>query len=408
LSFLKQLSGVLSASLLATGFSALTGILVARALGPSGHGVYTTITAAASFSLLVLTMGTGVALRLRSKGAPSPSLQAGFAAFTVAMLPFAGAACLIVSWLAFRTLEPLLIVLVVGYGAATFVLRQGSEAVQALGRVGASQAGSAVSGGVSAIAALGVLTIGFSVVEAALCAVLLGQIFQGLFYLAILAPRYRGQLVRCRDAFAAGAALARDGLPNVGYGLGTFGLQRADRLVLALLAGPASVGIYAAAVSLAELSRILSTGLGQYLFVIVSRSGLITRRARYVRWTALAIQGILCMTLAAFAEPVVVLLYGPDFSASSALLRILLVGEFFMGSSIIESRIAIGRGRVKVLSTSTIVVGVAAVASYVVAGFAGGAIALAVACACSYFVFWAVSARIAHRQRPFESESSAI
>lgn len=395
---LRRLGGLLSASLVAAGASAVAGVLIARSLGPSGHGIYTTVVAASSFTLLVLTLGTGISLRIKSKGSPSSADLASFNLFSALAAPIAGGVCLVVSFASVPVSGLVLATIIFVYGALAFTVRQKTDLLQVFGKVSSAQVGSAIAGGVTAACAGVLMAADYGAVEAALCAVLCGQLAQ-LVFVTVLIRSSQKNIGRGPASLRRAAELVRAGYPNVGYGVGLFALQRFDRLAIAWMIDPRAVGIYAAAASLAELSRVLTGAVGQFLFVTVSRTGSITREANLAYTLGVIVQILVCASLVAGAGFLVPLLYGSDFSDSITILRVLLAAEIFMGLSLMDSRIAIARGRVRLVSAGTIAIGLVSVPTYLAVAQLAGGREVALACVSVYFILAAFSAATARVNR---------
>lgn len=119
---------------------------------------------------------------------------------------------------------------------------------------------------------------------------------------------------------------------------------RLDRYIIAVLLGPAAVGIYSVAASLAELVRLIPSSISEPIFrkVAIGRHGTIPQRR--ARRTALAlVAGSGCVGFAA-AVSLVGPVLGQEFEASLAPLAILLAAELAMASFVLDSKVLAGAG----------------------------------------------------------------
>jgi polysaccharide transporter, PST family len=103
---------------------------------------------------------------------------------------------------------------------------------------------------------------------------------------------------------------------------------RGDVIIIALLVGSVAAGIYAPAVSILNTLFVVPNAIYVVMLPTLARLYAIDHlRLRTMIWRMLVILGILGLTMAAglaiFAQPIMVFLYGPEYSGSGAILDIL-------------------------------------------------------------------------------------
>ncbi len=140
--------------------------------------------------------------------------------------------------------------------------------------------------------------------------------------------RWRFRLVRAR-------ALVSESWPMIISAVAVAGCMRVDQVMLKMLAGEASVGVYAAAVRLGEVWYFVPVFLGTALYpwILEGRAqGPDVYRRRLVRFYACMFWSSLLLAAACwvFAAPVVALLFGPDYFGAVDPLRIHVVGGVFL------------------------------------------------------------------------------
>jgi O-antigen/teichoic acid export membrane protein len=307
-------------------------IILSRTLGPEGRGaqafyVALTIIAAATLALsapsggYVLAARHGVAAEALAVNAAWLSGLGGFLAALVTLILEAALALLpmplaqIASW-------PLLVA--VGVAGFTF----NSHQVQLAFARGHSIAGAILSFGTYTVAAIGYLVL--PVTGGGLAAALwVFAISPYVLALAFAIVRPGASVIRF--GWPQGALIRRsirEGLRSYPGELAAMLHQRADVLLLGILAPAASLGLYVVAYQTVEPILILSSAGGATVLALghghpdVERG---TVTARLIRETLLV--GSLLALLAAILAPLVVpLVYGQAFAASVVPLLILLPG----------------------------------------------------------------------------------
>ncbi len=314
-------------------FAGLSGVVIARALQPEGRGAYAVIVTIASITLSVghlsieqsqiwlwsqgkraalaansvvlgLGVGTGAALAGTSIVVllgPSTVPVAGYGYLAIALAAIPGGMTAL-------------------YLNSILLLRSRVDVVNRAGVLaGALQCVSIV-----VLAALGRLTLGWGI---ALWAVSVAG------PLVVLLPAARPRL-RDRDATLARCAVGRGLRYHIGLA-SLFLLFRSDILILDALTTTAAVGLYSLAVSLAELTRVVTDSIAQVALPgqmendHMSAVTATTRATRFTMLFALGSVGLMCA-----AAPIVVpIAYGATFGGSIAPLLGLAPGLLALGAT---------------------------------------------------------------------------
>ena len=350
---LRGFTAVLTAASANAVVAAVLGVITARSLGPSGQGTLTAATTCVAIASIAATLGTGVSLRLRSTPAPAPDDIRAFAGLSALMAAGGGAvAAVLFVLLGLDATSPALVGGILAFGATSIIARQVAEVVQAYDRVAASILSVGV-GVVVQIAAFAAFVVAgrASVGTAVLCGIV-GALAQGAFGLAAI--RRFSPPARPSWAPARWGELIRHGSPNVAQGLGLIAIQRLDRLFIAALVGASAAGVYAVAATVAETARVVSTAVGQLLFVRTASARAYTVAVRRVYLAGLALQVAALAVLAATAPVVVPAVFGDGYGGAVPLVQGLAVAELFGGLAAMDSRILLGLNRIKVVSALTV------------------------------------------------------
>lgn len=144
-------------------------------------------------------------------------------------------------------------------------------------------------------------------------------------------------------AFLASALpLLRDSLPLLLSSVAVFIYMRIDQFMLAAMLGPHEVGLYSAIVTLAEVPLVLPVLLLRAALPILARQSETAPDLRDQTLTSLMRNGfylhlVIAFVAAAFAKPLVELLYGPTFAASASALGILVLAAPFVALGVLSS-----------------------------------------------------------------------
>ena len=162
---------------------------MARALGPTGQGVFTTVMTVTTISVLTSTLGSGTALRIRTRESPTDEDLRAYIALSIAgALVCAVAGPLIVAATLPDALSPPLLVLSSTLGVAQFLARQSADLIQSVGQTGASIFSMVVLTASQLTAFLLVWSLELANAFTAIACAIVGAICQSLYCLR-LAPR---------------------------------------------------------------------------------------------------------------------------------------------------------------------------------------------------------------------------
>lgn len=331
----------------------LTGVIVSRALGPAGRGHYAVLLALAT---LVVSIGHLSVDQSQTALWPRSPARSAIAANSALLGPLVGGGAAAAAGLVVvrsgvvavpsdRLLAAALLTVPCGvtvlYLGNVLILRGQIHWVNRSGLLGAAAQWSACV----LAAVTGRLSLGCAVAAWTLCATV---------PLVVLVPAVRPRL-RDRDL-----GLARDALGiGLRYHVGVVALVllfRVDVLILGHLAISAAVGVYALAVSLAELTRVAADSVAQ---VAMSRQMEDDRAAaaaftvRAVRFAAILSAG--SMLLMCVTAPVLVpVVFGTGFTGGVRCLYALAPGMWALGVLRPATAFLVRLGRPLIMSSTSL------------------------------------------------------
>jgi O-antigen/teichoic acid export membrane protein len=316
----------------------VTGIVVARALGPDGRGVTIALSTVAQLAGFVFAFGAAQSLSyyIARRPADGPSL---LTTWTLMLLPLAAVAIAITQLLlpTIFTNDPeaveigrwfmFIIVLVVGL-ELNYGLLLGAQDFFAYNALRFAPTALAAAS-LIALWALGELTVRSALIApnvAYLLALLVGL----------------GRSVR---QIGIGPPAWRLGVTSLWYGVraqgGTVASNVTARLDVAMLpayVSSANVGLYSVATNVSLIVYQLSNTFAQLVLPAAAAGERERGRLKVVGslWASLAVAGVLAAVLALLAAPLLELVYGDDFRDAAEPLVLLLPGAvLFAGASII-------------------------------------------------------------------------
>lgn len=121
-----------------------------------------------------------------------------------------------------------------------------------------------------------------------------------------------------------------------------------DQAVVGFFISPVALGLYVVAVAFTNLPRFVAQSVGFVAFpYVAARSDVSAARRTMWRFAGLALLacGVMVAALEGLADQLVPLFFGPEFSASTAILRILLVSALLAGLRRVLADGARGAGR---------------------------------------------------------------
>jgi O-antigen/teichoic acid export membrane protein len=330
------------AKLLIIALNAVTGILTARALAPAGRGELSAMILWYVFLASVFSFGVPSAITYRLRRHPEQLSELSGAALVLALV-ISAFACT-VGYLGLPHWIPQYSPQVIFF-ARVFLLNTPVSVLVAIGRATLESQGGFTASNLSLIgpplltlAGLALLwwTHTFTPVNAAWCYVLAGVpplLWMGRSFYHAVRPSFR----RLRPSVRL---LISYGIRSYGIDLcGTLSIYVDQALVVRILR-PSLMGTYVVALSLSRMLNVFHTAVVMVLFPrAVSRSAreVLEMTGRAVRMTTCATS--LCGAGIMLAGPrLLVLLYGPEYRAGAAILRILVVEVILAGATQVMSQ----------------------------------------------------------------------
>ena len=350
---------VLATRAVTAGSGVIFVLLTARHLGPTGRGEITIAFTIAYITAHLVSLGTTTSGRIHLLAPNDPVTANDFCSLTVALLPFQGALATVVigvlSWTTLHTTTNFMLA-VIGLSTATMMFRSAVSVLYGLRRyreVLVAETGIAVLevGTLTLLLATGRLTTTTAVttmaIGSALCAVWL-----------VRQPDVLKRGWRDNASMANWRTLIVDGVSPMVGGLLFFLALRIDRLILAIVAGADSVGLYTVALAFPETLRILPMAVGQVM-ADRGRSGidsaaLVRMRGRLAVMGYFLILGTATM-VGWFLLPMV---FGEGFREARDVLVIVTVAEAFLSVHLMQQVLLIGFGRPRSIGVPATVGGV--------------------------------------------------
>jgi len=339
---------------LTMGINALTGILTARALRPSGRGELAAMILWPVFLANALSLGMPSALTFQLRRNPARQSQLVGAAFLLALLSSAGAALLgawfMPAWIPQYSPRVILFARIFLFSAPiTSLLAVGRASLESRGDFALSNQFLIWTPAMTLLALVGLLASrAMTPFSAALAYVPTGIVPLGWMLLR-LAKACRPSLAHFR---ASARALFSYGIRSYGIDLcGTMAVYVDQALVVRLLQ-PDRMGAYVVALSLSRILYALHSSVVMVLFPkAVSCSAQIVAQmtGRAVRMsTAVAVLG--GVGIVAFGPAVLNLFYGKAYRGADVVLRILVVEVILSGAGWVLSQAFMALGRPGVIN----------------------------------------------------------
>lgn len=319
----------------------LVGVITARLLGVDLRGVLGIFVSVAGLVVLVGTLGTNVAIRRllpRGESSPKQYLQVSCLLFLFHLLLLFGVIWGLSTFVDETFAEPGIFLAFLAYGAAYFWSNQLLDLMNASGLMAKSAATNALGTAVCLAALVVAVVSGAGLAGVVLCYVvsMLAQIGIGVFFLrrsfgGVAQPGARGQLLR------AGPKL-------LGLNLGQAIAYRADTALIGALGSAGAAGIYSVATTPASVLTLPATAVGQVMMHdaaarTISFGGLFRRVSGLMG--GLAVLVVIGWLL---ADPVIAILFGPDFADAAGVLRVLLLAQLLLVPFIVLSRVVVACG----------------------------------------------------------------
>jgi O-antigen/teichoic acid export membrane protein len=350
----------LAGTIVYAGFTAVTGVLTARALGAADKGTLATLSYLAAAASIAGAAGLGDALVVRWRGSPA-RIRVGAGAVMrstalcgslTALLVVAAAASVLGAhrppWPALALAAAAVPMLASANNLARLADGASRQALTATAQVTLAS--------VTAAGTFVLVTVAGGGLTAAALAMALGATAANAVYARWLWPWRRGiEGSRERVRIRAGAPFMVAALMRTLW-------SRFDLLVVYMLAGARDAGIYSVAVTVGEVAMYPSAALAAGMFGSVSRAdddanALHDRVAALARAT-LVVSGASAVALAIATPVVLPAAFGDEFAGSIVPAIVLIAASIPAGMQLVVARAATARG-VPVLGIRALLLGLA-------------------------------------------------
>ncbi len=346
---LSSIIGSVAASGLTSVAGMVTGVLLARSLGPTGRGQFAAIVSWSGLLLMASELGLGFGVSYFAGKEPERGDEVFTQGLAIACalraLAFAVGAVVLPHIRAFESLDapvvwlglsPLLFGSVTGMVTAFFLGTGRIRVVNALGLAGAW------------VYAAGVLAIWLAGVRSVPAFVAL---FAGAQVATTVVAAWAGWRIgglRPRWSRRGLRQLVWYGAKTQTASLAAQTNLRLDQVLMSVLVAPADLGLYAVAVAVSSMTGPLYSGLNTVLAPQVIRAG--DARTGALRGGRILILAVVAGTVGAFALGVVApwllpALFGKRFISAVPLARVLLGATVFQGTNLLLGTLLRGLGR---------------------------------------------------------------
>jgi O-antigen/teichoic acid export membrane protein len=382
--------------------SAITGLIIARALGPSGRGEYAAVVAWFGIALVAGELGQPGALcfYVASHSARGPDYISTARRFMIG----SGVVTAVVGWFVAPLLgrndatlvdcyRLMFATCVVSFVGASFVFPLQARDIRLWNAARAVQP-------ILYVVGIVVITLLWRLTLLATIVTLVVTVAVQVVFAAFLCQRVN--LLGGMYDRGLGRPLLRYGASQLAANAPTSVNGRLDQLILSTTTSFQDLGVYAVAVSVTSVATPVVSAIGSVLFPrIAAQKGASMRRLETRAVWASAIASVVIMLAVGLSAPLLLpLLYGHAYSRSIALVWILAIGTVFLGCGQVMGDLLRGRGQPLTVAVGQGIGAVVTVVLLVVLlpvwGIAGAAVASAIA----YFVTFAVLLRALRRPTP--------
>lgn len=332
-----SVSFVSAATFATAGLAAVASVLMTRAIDPADRGRVAATLAAGLLASLVTTAGLDSAVRVVLPRCPTAAVKARYVRIASRLVGVASvvggiaAAYLGITSISITAVDVTFLILFVMLATLAAFGRGGCYAEgKANAAAGADMAGAGIQALVVLCAAVVRPTVTLFYI-----AYLFGMAVPAVLYLRLLGQG--GWLAPAtsttEETAQARGELSAEARRLFGGRLAMSMTYRLDRLLLALLSQPAQLGHYAAAVSLADVAVLLPTAASQVILGRAAHHAQGARRRDEILRPTIAAVGfavVVAIVMAVWSSTLVRWLYGRDYAAAAASLRVLAVGSVFI------------------------------------------------------------------------------
>jgi O-antigen/teichoic acid export membrane protein len=332
------------------GFNAVTGVLLARFLGPAGRGELAAILLWPSVLAAVGSLGVSEAVTYETARGSSPVksvVGSSFAIAAVQSFVLAVIGTFLVA-LVHRGDEPRIIrssLLYLAFIPLNLLTLYAAAVLNGLRQFFAFHALrlmviAVTAGGIVAVATNETLTV-----EAAVAIYLVANVFTAATTIVVLARR--GVLsITCSQATVR--RLLGFGIRTHTASLASMVNERLDQLVISIFLAPAKLGLYVIAVTMTSATMIIGQAAAGVVLPVVASledpTARIATATRYVRWVLI---GAVCIAIPVLVStPALIrILFGEEFVGAVLVTRVLLIASIFFSVNRVIAAVlnAVGR-----------------------------------------------------------------
>lgn len=363
--FLKDGAWLVAANAGSAGFGFLTLLLISRTLGPDRFGVFSTASAVLMLILEMSDLGINSGL-IRFT---TPLLARGEHARAADVLGLAARSRVVISVVVTVTgllssqflakqvfhslsLKPLIDQAFIGFIPVMLLSLLGAV-LQAHQRFRAFSATNLISGAVKLLLVFILLCAHRLTPASSLWAIIIGPAV-GAVAAWIMIPKGTVRFGKA-DSDLAAQLRTFSGWMTV-WALAISLLSRLDTLMLQRSLGALSVGIYSAGFQLAYAFTLVVTAFGTVLTPRITTLSTEQLRQIFSRfWQYAALVGALALIVIAAGSLLVPSLFGEKYLASIPIFRLIMVGQFFYGLSIIPDGILYAMNRPVIFATNAVI-----------------------------------------------------
>lgn len=337
-----EVAMVLGARVVTVGSGIVFVLLTARHLGPTGRGEIAVAFTIAYTTAKLSDLGTTTSGRIHLL-VPDGSIGTNdFCSLTITLIPLqAMLAAVVVGVLSWTTLhlDRSFLLAVIGLSVATMMFRSAVSMLYGLRRYRVVMVAETVLAVLVVVALTFLLVSGRMTTTSAVTTMAVGSALCAVWLVGRPGVLERG---RGPVLMAHWRTLIVDGISPMVGGFLFFLALRIDRLILAMIAGANSVGLYTVALAFPETLRILPMAVGQVI-ADRGRSG-IDSVATVRLHGRLAILGyLLVLIVAAMAGSVLLpLAFGEGFREAREILMIVTVAEAFLSVHLMQQALLVG------------------------------------------------------------------
>lgn len=312
---------------LARVFGVVVYVLIARVLGVDGFGVFSFAMGTALLAGVVIDMGQNSHLgrTIPSGGHEHTHLYARMTFNKLLSGLFITATAFLVMTLASVESETLRVTLLMFGWVTLLQVVEGMRAVmRALGWMAADSVINALESAGRLVAVLVAASLGADVVGFGF-AFLVEVVIAGIVGLVLVSRRIR--LIPTAKEWAANASFAREAAALGLVAIASAGFYRLDQVFVLPLAGESASGLYGAAARVVFTATVSSILIAQAAYPSLAAAAgdapEYREQLRRAFGLALAAAAAITVVLVAFAEPIVLLLFGEEYRGAVNLMRVL-------------------------------------------------------------------------------------